>query len=111
VNGVQPNQQASLDEVTNQLVQSLLQGNQGSEVTGSPQRTSVNGADARSVTIRAISPLETKNGKQIPERDWIVTMDGGNNTVIYAVFTAPEQDFSALRPTFEEMLRSFRIQQ
>jgi hypothetical protein len=46
----------------------------------------------------------------VPERDWVVTMDGGNNTIIYAVFTAPEQDFAALKPTFEDMLRSFRVQ-
>ena len=77
----------------------------------SAQRTNVNGADARSVTIRAISPLQTQNGQQVAERDWVVTMDGGTNTVIYAVFTAPVQDFSALKPTFDEMLRSFRIQQ
>jgi hypothetical protein len=110
VQGVQPKQQMSLDEATDQIVQGLVQGNQGASVSGSPQRTNVNGADARSVTIRALSPLETQGGKQLPERDWVVTMDGGNNTIIYAVFTAPEQDFAALKPTFEDMLRSFRIQ-
>jgi beta-barrel assembly-enhancing protease len=110
VQGVQPKQQMTLDEATDQIVQSLVQGNQGASVSGSPQRTNVNGADARSVTIKALSPLETQSGKQLPERDWVVTMDGGNNTIIYAVFTAPEQDFAALRPTFEDMLRSFRVQ-
>ena len=110
VQGVQPQQQMSLDEATNQIVQGLVQGNAGASVSGSAQRTSVNGADARSITIRGVSPLATQNGQQLAERDWLVTMDGGNNTIIYAVFTAPEQDFSALKPTFESMLRSFQIQ-
>jgi predicted Zn-dependent protease len=110
VQGVQPQQRMSLDEATDKIVQGLVQGNEGASVNGSPQRTSVNGADARSVTIRALSPLEVSGGKQVPERDWVVTMDGGNNTIIYAVFTAPEQDFAALKPTFEDMLRSFRVQ-
>jgi beta-barrel assembly-enhancing protease len=111
VQGVQPQQQMSLDEATNQIIQGLVQGNQGASVTGNPQRTSVNGLDARSTTIRAQSPLATQNGQPLAERDWVVTMDGGNNTIIYAVFTAPEQDFSALKPTFENMLRSFRVNQ
>jgi hypothetical protein len=110
VQGVQPQQRMSLDEATDKIVQGLVQGNEGASVNGSPQRTNVNGADARSVTIRALSPLEVSGGKQVPERDWVVTMDGGNNTIIYAVFTAPEQDFAALKPTFEDMLRSFRVQ-
>ena len=111
VQSVQPQQQESLDQVTDQIVQGLVQGNQGASVSGSPQRTRVNGADARSITIKAVSPLETQNGRSLPEHDWLVTMDGGNGTFIYVVFTAPEQDFSALRPTFEDMLRSFRMQQ
>ncbi len=110
VQGVQPKQQMSLDEATDQIVQSLVQGNQGAMVSGTAQRTNVNGVDARSVTIKAVSPLATSGGKPLPERDWVVTMDGGNNTIIYAVFTAPEQDFAALKPTFEDMLKSFRVQ-
>jgi beta-barrel assembly-enhancing protease len=111
IQGVQPQQQMSLDQATDQIVQGIVQGNQGASVTGSPQRTNVNGADARSITIKGVSPLETQNGKPLAERDWLVTIDGGNNSVVYAVFTAPEQDFAALRPTFENMLRSFRMQQ
>ncbi len=106
--GVNSQQQMTLDQATDQIVQGLIQGNPGSSVSGSPQRTSVNGVPATSVNIKAVSPLESQSG-QVPERDWLVTMDGGNNTFVYAVFTSPEQDFSSLKPTFEEMLRSLRL--
>jgi beta-barrel assembly-enhancing protease len=109
VQGVQPQQRMSFDEVTNQILQGLVQGNQGASVNGSTERTTVNGVDARSVMIKAISPLETQNKSQTAERDWLVTMDAGNNTVMYAVFTAPEQDFASLKPTYEDMLRSFQL--
>jgi len=107
--GIQPQQTMSLDEATSQIVQSLVQGNEGSSVSGSPQRTQVNGVDARSVTIKAISPVQSQGNRPVAERDWLVTMNAGNNTIVYAVFTAPEEDFASLKPTYEEMLRSFKL--
>lgn len=107
--GVNPQQQMSLDEATTQIVQGLLQGNPGSAITNSAQKTTVNGVQARSVTLKAVSPLASSDGGQLPEKDWLVTMDAGNNTIVYAVFTAPEQDFNSLKPTFDDMLRSFKL--
>jgi hypothetical protein len=41
------------------------------------------------------------------EHDWIVGIRG-NQALRYFVFVAPEQDFSAMRPTFEHILNSIR---
>ncbi len=53
------------------------------------------------------SPI--KQGSQaVAERDWLVTTQRADGSVIYLVFIAPEKDFGKLRPTFEQMLRSFK---
>jgi len=31
--------------------------------------------------------------------------------LLYLVFIAPDKDFSSMRPTFEKMLKSMRLQQ
>ena len=41
--------------------------------------------------------------------DWLVTLPTRSGQLVFLIFIAPEQDFSALRPTFEQMLRSFRL--
>lgn len=99
---------SSLDEATQNLVQSITQSNQGLKAMGSPQRVSVNGVDGRSVTLTGNSPV-TKDGKPVPERDLLVTLPASQDGLIYLVFTAPENDFSRLRPTYERMLNSLQV--
>lgn len=53
------------------------------------------------------SPIKQGN-QALPERDWLVTTQCADGGVIYLVFIAPEKDFAKLRPTFEQMLRSFK---
>ena len=43
------------------------------------------------------------------ETDWLVTAIRPDGTLFYAVFVAPERDFAAFRPTFEQILYSLRI--
>jgi beta-barrel assembly-enhancing protease len=99
---------SSLDEATQNLVQSITQSNQGLRATGSPQSISVNGVQGRSVTLTGNSPV-TKDGKPVPERDWLVTIPASQGGLLYLVFTAPENDFSRLRSTYERMLDSLQV--
>ena len=98
----------SLNDATQQLLSSLMQQNQGLKQAGSPQSIRVNGQPGMSVELLGQSPLQN-NGQQVRERDWLVTIDRGDGTLNYMVFISPEPDFSSLRPTFEKMLRSFKV--
>ncbi len=100
---------ASLDDVTGQLIANLQQSNPGMRQLGSLQPIRVNGVDGRSVDLSSTSPLR-RAGASEPERDWLVSLAAPNGNVVYAVFIAPERDFSQLRPTYEQMLRSLHLQ-
>jgi hypothetical protein len=102
---------STLDQATQNLVQSLTQSNPGLKATSSPQSISVNGVDGRSVTLTGNSPVQ-KNSKPVVETDWLVTLpmsQGGQSGLLYLVFTAPESEFSRLRPTYERMLNSLQL--
>jgi hypothetical protein len=103
-----PQSANSLSDATQQLLSSLTQQNQGLQQAGSPQSIRINGLQGMSVELLGQSPLQN-NGQQVRERDWLVTIDRGDGTLNYIVFISPEPDFSSLRPSFEKMLRSFRV--
>src|SRR5256885_480176 len=105
INGLQPQSgQASLDQATRDLLSSLRQSNPGLGVAGNPQDIQVNGMPGKSVYLTGTSPLQGQR-----ERDWLVTLQRGDNSILYLVFIAPERDFGRLEPTFQQMLRSLRI--
>ena len=43
------------------------------------------------------------------ERDWLVAFMRQDGSLLYVVSIAPDKDFEALRPTFEQMLKSLRL--
>jgi len=96
---------ASLDQETQALISTLEQSNPGLRARGSPQPVRVNGVEGRSVDLTGESPVE-QDGKPVPEHDWLVALPRPDGRLLYAVFIAPERDFSELRPTYEKMLRS-----
>lgn len=108
VDSFSPQTANSLQDATQQLLSSLMQQNQGLQQAGSPQSIRVNGRQGMSVELLGQSPLQN-NGQQVRERDWLVTVDRGDGTLNYIVFISPEPDFSSLRPSFEKMLRSFKV--
>jgi predicted Zn-dependent protease len=108
ISGFQP-QAANLDDATQQLISSLEQDNPGLRPLGSVSRISVNGVQGRSVDLQGTSPIQGKNGAE-RERDWLVTVPMSTGQVLYVIFIAPDPDFSHLRPTFQQMLRSLRLQ-
>jgi beta-barrel assembly-enhancing protease len=108
INGFQP-QTNNLDEAVQNLVSAVSQDNPGLRANGSPQKIRVNGVEGRSVELTGNSPL-TDNGKPARERDWLVALPRQDGSMFYMVFVAPDRDFNALRPTYESMLKSLRLQ-
>ena len=68
------------------------------------QRTRVGRQRAVSLTLRGPSPVRGES-----ELDWLVSTLRPDGTLWHIVFVAPEQDFGAFRPTFEQMLDSVRF--
>ena len=101
----------SLDEATQQLISRLQQLNPGLRQAGDIQRIRVNGVLGRSVDLLGQSPISGPDGQPRQERDWLVTLPDNNGAGVSLIFVAPEDDFSRLRPTFEQMLKSFHLNQ
>lgn len=100
---------SSLTQVTTALVQQLSQQNGGLTQLGQISGMKVGGRLAQSVELRGKSPVQD-NGTALPERDWLVTVARPDGNVNYMIFISPEPDFATLRPVFNSMLKSFRVQ-
>ncbi|HSM85907.1 MAG TPA: M48 family metalloprotease, partial [Candidatus Limnocylindrales bacterium] len=98
----------SLDQATQQLIQSLQQDNPGMKTAGHASKIDVNGVEGRSIYLNGNSPIQ-QNGQAVPERDWLVTVPNPRGGLTYLVFVSPERDFNQLHPTFEKMLNSFQM--
>jgi Zn-dependent protease with chaperone function len=99
---------SSLDQATQDLISALERSNPGLRASGTPQPVRVNGIEGRSVDLAGPSPIE-QDGKPVPEHDWLVVLPRSEGGMLYTVFIAPERDFSELRPTYENMLRSLHF--
>ena len=71
---------------------------------GSPNRVTVGGMAAE--TVEGVN-RNANNGRG--EHDWIVGVPR-NGAMRYFVFVAPEADFGVMRPTFERILNSIRVE-
>ncbi len=107
ISAFQPETDMTLDAATHQLIANQRQSNPGLRTVGNDESIRVNGVPGRSQEMLGTSPIKQGN-QSVPERDWLVTTQRADGSVIYLVFIAPETDFSKLRPTFEQMLRSFK---
>jgi len=101
-------QSSSLDQATQNLVQSLEQSNAGLRASGNPQSINVNGLEGREVTMSGTSPAK-ENGQPLRERDWLIAVPRRQGGLLYLVFIAPEKDFSQLRGSFQKMLDSLQV--
>jgi len=110
ISGYQPEDpNASLDQNTHELINSLRQSNPDLRQIGNDESIRINGVAGRSADLIGVSPVQDRRGSSVRERDWLVTMKRSDGNVIYLIFIAPDPEFGRLRPTFEEMLRSFRL--
>jgi len=98
----------SLDQSTQQLIQSMQRDNPGMQVSGDMKPVEINGVQGRSAFLTGTSPIQL-NGQAIPERDWLVTVPRADGNLTYLVFVSPERDFNQLHPTFQKMLDSLQV--
>jgi len=108
LNGIAQQGRTNLDDVTRQLVQQMQQDN-ALEPLGNPQSTTVGGMPGRSVMLQSASPFPSANGQPQKERDWLVTAQQRDGSVIFMVFVAPQTDFARFQPAYEAMLRSVQF--
>ncbi|MDX2151980.1 MAG: M48 family metallopeptidase [Bryobacteraceae bacterium] len=95
-----------LQRDTQDLIRQLQQSNQDmTPAREGARRTTVDGRQALITTLYSRSPFEGQR-----EVDMLVTM-ALPERLLYLVFIGPEQDFSKLQGTYEEMLRSVRVSQ
>jgi hypothetical protein len=100
---------ASLDTATHELLASLRQSNSDLKQIGHDENLRVNGAAGKSVDLVGSSPIKDDLGKAIAERDWVVTTQRKDGTVLYLIFISPDKNFGAMRPAFEQMLRTLQV--
>jgi hypothetical protein len=103
-----PPQRMSIDDMTTALIQQIQQSNE-LEPLGKPEAITVSGKEGRSTYLRSPSPFPDANGQTQPERDWLVTVQQPDGSMIYMIFIAPQADFAALQPTYEAMVKSIQF--
>jgi beta-barrel assembly-enhancing protease len=109
VSGADDPKAGSLDQVADDLIKNLVQSNPGMHQNGGLRQISVNGTSGRSADLFGNSPVQL-DGKPLAEHDWLVLLPRPGGTYLYLIFIAPENDFAALRPTYQKMLDSIRVE-
>ncbi|HZY64195.1 MAG TPA: M48 family metallopeptidase [Edaphobacter sp.] len=98
---------ASLRSATAALMQKLSQQNGGLEQVGQIRTLTINGRPANIVELRGRSPV-AQGGRQLAERDRLLTVSRSDGDMSYVVFVCPEPDAELLNSTFNAMASSFR---
>src|SRR4029079_16533494 len=98
----------SLQQSAEQIYEGLRQSNPQMQAAGQPQNTQVNGMPAIAVDLQSPSPL-VSNGQPVVEHDKLVCVQRQDGTVLWLLFIAPDRDFRALAPTYQQMLQSLRV--
>ena len=96
-------------QLTSVIIQSLQSEDSNVKQVGQIRGVTVNGASAGSVELETVSPMVGADGKPQRERDWLVVVPRGANA-IYFVFVSPLANYDRLRPSFQRMLSSVRLQ-
>ena len=95
---------SSLDEATSDLVRQIMSSNPHLKVvSGSARRGTVSGHSSLSVQL-AGTPA---NG--MPEKMTVYTRELRDGHVVYVLALAPSQDYGALQPTFDRMVKSLTV--
>jgi len=105
IDDFQPQHGTGLATATQQLIETLQQHNRGLKAVTGIDDVRVNQRDGKSVEF--VNQGASASGED--ERDWLVTVARDDNSLSYLIFVAPQKDFEALRPTFEQILRTFRV--
>jgi hypothetical protein len=109
ISGFRPQRAGSLAAATEELYNMLRQSNPELQMVGGVQRAAVSGVQAMAVNLVGRSPLRTRDGRPVAERDLLITVQRQDGSVLWVLFVSPEAHFDNLRPTFEAMLQSLRL--
>jgi hypothetical protein len=107
VDNYRPQQSTDFATATNQLIAAIQQGNAGMKAVGGTSDIQVNQRAGRSTEF--LNQGASAGGTA--ERDWLVTIAHDDGSLSYLVFVAPQKDFEALRPAYEQMLRTFWVKE
>jgi Zn-dependent protease with chaperone function len=102
--GVSNSGTRNLRQATDQLISSLVQGNNNLRQTGSYRRESVGGHEGLSITLSNVSEATGRN-----EVINLVTAMLGNGEVFYLVAVAPESEYSSYQRTFQNIMRTVEL--
>ncbi|HEX3436823.1 MAG TPA: M48 family metallopeptidase [Pseudacidobacterium sp.] len=105
IDAYRPEQSMDLATTTNQLIAAIQKGNPGMKAVTGIEDVRVNQQPGKSVEF--LNQVASAGSEA--ERDWMVTIQRNDGSLSYVVFVAPQKDFEALRGTYEQMLRTFRI--
>jgi hypothetical protein len=94
----------SLDEATRQLLQSLAQGNQSLQQASQPQRTHFGNRQGIEVQLRNQS--DATGGPEIVS---VYTTMLPDDTLLYGIGVAPEQEWRQYGPVFDRVVGTARV--
>jgi Zn-dependent protease with chaperone function len=109
INGYQPEGRPSLDDATHQLLKALQQADPNMKAVGQDEDIRVNRVPGKSIDLLNVSPIRTAEGGIQRERDWLVTLQRPDGSLLFLVFVSTEKDFDQMRPAFERMLRTLHL--
>jgi predicted Zn-dependent protease len=88
----------NLQAATDELIQSLAQGNSQLRRSGSPWRTTVSGRNALAVSLRNVSEVTGR-----PETVTLLTTFTDSGDLLYVIFVAPTDEYSNYKSAFDHI--------
>ncbi|MBX9601218.1 MAG: M48 family metalloprotease [Bryobacteraceae bacterium] len=101
--GFQPNKPGDLAPLTQELMDGFVRTVPGAKVTANPRPISVQGQNAMLTQMSAHSAFPNET-----EQIVVVTIPHGGG-LYYFAFVAPQSEYRAAEPVFQQMLRSLRF--
>ena len=96
----------ALRSATDELVNSLAQGNPDLHRSGTPWRTTLSNREALAVSLRNVSELTGQ-----PETVTLLTTFTRGGDLLYLIFVAPTNDYSAYQSVFDRIARTLVVNQ
>jgi len=103
--GQSPFGNSMLEQATTDIVREIQAANPYLQpLPGSDHRMTVDGARSIELTLTGRSPRTRRI-----ERANLVARELGDGHIVYVLMVAPDDEFAALQPTYEHMIRNMRV--
>lgn len=102
--GVSNTGSRNLRQGTDELINSLAQGNPNLRQTGTYRREYIGGRDGLSITLANVSEA---TGRSEVIRIFTTTLRSGE--ILYVVTVAPQDEYNLYEPTFQNIVRTIEI--